>query len=74
MGGKIVLVGNISPMNLLNGTKETIVAEVSEAINIFGPTRGYILTDGADIAPGTPVENINLLYETAVNISSSNSI
>ena len=73
MGGKVVLVGNISPMNLLTGTKKAIVDEISEAINIFSPTKGYILTDGADIAPGTPVENLNMMYETAMQMSSSDS-
>lgn len=40
MGGKIVLVGNISPMNLLKGTKDSIISEIREAIEIFGPRGG----------------------------------
>lgn len=65
MGGKVVLVGNISPMNLLNGTRESVVTEIREALEVFAPTKGYILCDGADIPPGTPVGNINLMYEVA---------
>jgi uroporphyrinogen decarboxylase len=65
MGGKVVLNGNINPMNLLNGTEESIKSEVREAMEIFGPTKGFILSDGADIAPETPIENVNMMYMVA---------
>jgi uroporphyrinogen-III decarboxylase len=32
----------------------------------LAPLKGYIVQDGANIPPGTPVENINAMMEAAV--------
>lgn len=66
MGGKVVLLGNINPLTILNGTQEQVKEETRRAIEIFGPCKGYIVQDGNNIAPGSPIENINAMYEAAV--------
>ncbi len=65
IGSKFVFSGGISPMLLHNGSKSEIVNEIVRYIDTFGDTGAYILGDGASIAPGTPVGNINLMCETA---------
>ncbi|MBS1253831.1 MAG: Uroporphyrinogen decarboxylase [Anaerolineales bacterium] len=66
MGGKVVLLGNISPLTILNGTPAQVKEETRRAIEVFGPCKGYIIQDGNNIAPGSPIENINAMYESAV--------
>jgi uroporphyrinogen-III decarboxylase len=65
-GGKAVLSGNINPMNIESGTRETIVAECRNTLEHFAPFGGFFLKDGDNIPPGTPLEHINLLHESAV--------
>ncbi len=66
MGGRVVLMGNINPMNLYTGTLETVMQESLEGLGIFGKGEGgFILSDGANIAPGTPLENINAMWRAA---------
>jgi len=70
MGGRIVLVGNVSPTNIYSGTPETVMAESLEALRVFGRGRGgFILADGANIPPDSPVENINALYRATVQFA-----
>ena len=65
IGSKFVYSGGISPILLKNGSKNEIVDEICRYIDVFEDTGAYILGDGASVAPGTPVENINLLCATA---------
>ena len=65
-GGKTVLCGNINPMHLETGTKESIMEECREAIEHFAPYSGFFLLDGNNITPKTPLENINAMYEASV--------
>lgn len=65
MGGKVVLVGNINPVNILKGTMETVIEETKSAIKLFAPYGGYIVMDGNEIPPDSPVENINAMFKAA---------
>jgi uroporphyrinogen-III decarboxylase len=65
MGGRVRLIGNRHPMLMLSGTREEVRGEVMRTLEHLGPLPGYILSDGANVCPGTPVENINALVETA---------
>ncbi len=65
-GGKTVLSGNINPMNLESGTRETILEECRNALEHFKGLGGFFLKDGDNIPPKTPLENINCLFEAAV--------
>lgn len=65
MGGKVVLVGNVNPVNILKGTVDTVIEETKSAIKLFGPYSGYIVMDGNEIPPASPVENINAMFKAA---------
>jgi len=65
MGGRVVLYGNVNPMVVRFGTP----AEVGEATRLviekLAPCRGYIVQDGNNIPPDSPVENINAMMVAA---------
>ena len=65
MGGRVNLLGNINPMLMLSGTRGQVRDEVMYTLKYLGPLPGYILSDGANVCPNTPAENINALAETA---------
>jgi uroporphyrinogen-III decarboxylase len=66
-GGRTVLCGNINPMNLESGTRESILAECRDTLEHFSRYPGFFLKDGDNIPPATPLENVNLLHEAAVH-------
>ncbi|GAB4363209.1 MAG: hypothetical protein Kow0042_00820 [Calditrichia bacterium] len=65
MGGKVVLIGNVNPMLIRDGTPQQIRDACRKVIEKLAPYRGFILQDGNNIPPGTPVENINAMMEAA---------
>lgn len=65
MGGRVVLDGNVSPLVIANGTPEQVKAETVRVLEKLAPYRGLIIQDGNNIAPGSPVENINAMMEAA---------
>ncbi|MGQ9889620.1 MAG: uroporphyrinogen decarboxylase family protein [Aggregatilineales bacterium] len=65
MGGRVVLVGNVSPMLIHTGTPEQVREATRVVIEKLGPYRGLIVQDGSNIPPGSPLENINAMMEAA---------
>jgi uroporphyrinogen-III decarboxylase len=65
MGGRVRLMGNINPMLMLSGSADVVRAEVMRTLEQLGPLPGYILSDGANICPKTPLSNINAVAEAA---------
>ncbi len=65
MGGRVVLIGNIDPMLIHSGTPEQVREATRIAIEKLAPYRGYIVQDGNNIPPGSPLENINAMTEAA---------
>jgi hypothetical protein len=65
LGGRVHLWGNINPMLMLNGTKAEVKQAVMEALEALAPCGGFRLGDGANVCPGTPVENLAALTEAA---------
>ena len=63
LGGKAVLLGGVSPVNIAYGTEKSIMEEVKSVIEAFKDYNGFILADGFNIPPGASVENINAVYE-----------
>lgn len=59
----IYLHGNIDPMLMLNGTKNEVKAAAMECLKWMAPCGGFMLGDGANVCPGTPVENLAALTE-----------
>ena len=65
MAGKVVLLGNVNPMLVLQGPPQRIREETRRCVEKLAPYRGYIVQDGANIPPGTPPEHINAMMEAA---------
>jgi uroporphyrinogen decarboxylase len=65
MGGRVVLIGNVNPMLIHNGTPDEVREACRQVIEKLAPYRGFILQDGNNIPPDTPLENINAMMEAA---------
>lgn len=65
MGGRVVLIGNVSPMLIHSGTPEQVREATRQVIERLAHFRGLIIQDGSNIPPGTPLENINAMTEAA---------
>lgn len=62
IGGRMFIKGNIDSVNtLLNGTPETIVADVESRLKIGKEYPGFILSTACSIAPNVPKEHVQLL-------------
>jgi uroporphyrinogen decarboxylase len=66
MGGRVILLGNVNPFVVHQGPPERIREATRTCLEKLAPLKGYIVQDGANIPPGTPVENINAMMEAAV--------
>jgi len=66
MGGRIVLEGNVSPLVIRYGTPDEVKAATRRVLEKLGRYRGLIIQDGNNIAPGSPVANINAMAEAAI--------
>ena len=65
LGGRVALWGNINPMLMLNGTKAEVKQAALAALAALAPCGGFRLGDGANVCPGTPLENLAALTEAA---------
>ncbi len=65
LGGKSLLWGNIDPMLMLRGGKAEVKAAAHTALAAMAPCGGLLLGDGANVCPGTPLENLAALTEAA---------
>lgn len=62
--GKVTLMGNISPLEVLSkGDPKRVKEEVKNLLEQVDSYRGVILSAGGGISPGTPSENIDALVE-----------
>lgn len=62
-GGRIHMSGGINISSLLSGTKERIREDCMDLLKAFTPKGGYILQDGNNVAPGTPLEHLEVIVE-----------
>lgn len=66
IGDKMFIKGNIDSVNtLLEGTDESIRADVGEIMRIGMTNKGFILSTACSISPRVPKENIQLLARIA---------
>ena len=63
MGGRITIIGGIDTATLHDGTPEDVKDDVKKTIDILKGTRGFVLMDGHNVAPGTPIQNLNAVSE-----------
>ena len=65
MGGRVVLLGNVSPLTIANGTPEEVKTAARRVLEKLAPYGGLIIQDGNNIAPGSSPENINAMMAAA---------
>jgi len=61
----VALWGNINPMLMRTGSHAEVKAEALAALSAMAPCGGVMLGDGANVCPGTPLENLAALTEAA---------
>jgi len=66
LGGKVKLHGGVSCQVLERGTPGEVREAALEALSILAPKGGYMLCDGYNVAPGTPIENLQAMVDAAV--------
>ena len=65
MGGKVTIIGGVDTENLCQGTPESVREDVRKALVALRNVPGFVLMDGHNVAPGTPVENLNAVTRAA---------
>lgn len=65
MGGRVVLLGNVNPLLIYSGTPEEVRDATRRVIEKLASKRGFIIQDGNNIPPGSPLANINAMMEAA---------
>ena len=65
LGGRMYLWGNINPMLMLNGTPDQVKQAALAALEAMAPGGGFMLGDGANVCPGTPLANLAALTEAS---------
>jgi uroporphyrinogen decarboxylase len=65
LGGQALLWGNVNPMLMLNGTRAEVKQACLRCLEAMAPCGGFMLGDGANVCPGTPVENLAAFVEAA---------
>ncbi|PMQ01075.1 MAG: uroporphyrinogen decarboxylase [Dictyoglomus sp. NZ13-RE01] len=67
--GKVCLMGNIPPLDVLAlGSEEDVEKSVENLIKSFGKKRGFILSAGGGTSPGTPEKNIRAMIRKSQTI------
>lgn len=64
---KIFSWGNLNCLTLLNGPLEKIYEESINCIKAFAPYGGFYLGDGANVAPGTPLEHLQQVMKASID-------
>jgi uroporphyrinogen-III decarboxylase len=65
MGRRVVLIGNVNPMLIRYGTPDEVRETTRRVIDTLGHYGGLIIQDGSNVPPGSPLANINAMYEAA---------
>lgn len=65
LGGKTLLWGNVDPMLMQRGSVAEVKAACRHVLDTLAPFGGLLLGDGANVCPGTPVENLAAFVQTA---------
>ena len=69
MGGKVVLSGGIDVVLLENGPRPKIKEECFKYLKAFNRCGGYILQDGFNVPPGTPLEHLDEMVRSSEEFS-----
>ena len=62
---QVVIMGNVSPMILRDGTCEEVRAEIKKIFDACKGHSNFILSTGCSVIGGTPDENMQILFDMA---------
>lgn len=65
LGGTTLMWGNINPMLMKDGTKAEVKQAALECLEALAPCGGFMLGDGANVCPHTPLESFHAMMEAA---------
>ncbi len=65
LGGKVLLWGNLNPMLMQSGVRDEVKRAARAALAALAPCGGYLLGDGANVCPGTPLQSFQAVMEAA---------
>lgn len=65
LGGHAYLWGNIDPMLMRDGSPAEVKAAAHRCLAAMAPCGGLMLGDGANVCPGTPLENLAAVMAAA---------
>lgn len=65
LGGKVLLWGNINPMLMKDGSYQQVKQAALDCVEALGPCGGFMLGDGANVCPGTPLASFHAIMEAA---------
>ena len=65
LGGKMLLWGNVNPMLMKTQSKAEVKEACLECLEALARCGGFMLGDGANVCPGTPLENLAVFTEAA---------
>ena len=65
MGGTTLLWGNINPMLMKDGPDTDVYRSAKECVEEIGPCGGFMLGDGANVCPGTPISSFDAVMAAA---------
>ncbi len=65
LGRTTLLWGNVDPMLMLNGTQDEVRTSALLALEAMAPCGGFMLGDGANVCPGTPLESLAALTDAS---------
>lgn len=66
IGDRVCLCGNLNSTSLLlEGSKAQVAEAAKKAIDVAAPGSGFILSSSGGMAPKTPIENVDAMYEVA---------
>lgn len=65
LGGRSRLQGNLNPMLMKDGSYAQVKQAAWDCIEAMGPCGGFMLADGANICPGTPLQSFRAVMDAA---------
>jgi uroporphyrinogen-III decarboxylase len=65
LGGISRMTGNLNPMLMKDGGYQQVKQAARECIEALGPCGGFMLADGANVCPGTPLESFRAIMDAA---------
>ena len=66
LGDRFCIMGNIQTKLLRFGTKQQIIDKTKELIEVCKEGGGYMMAEGCEIAPDTPMSNMNAWIDTTL--------